>query len=792
MAKHIGLAGDAKSTRLVEQRMQQMILNHAVGDAQESGLLTELAEYLRIIFGADVCLLYSQSLEQGIVTIESHCTQYPRSMLMPLVEKLLRQPQCQDQKIAEVAEINSLGSLDLCQLPSSLPSSSSFPTSLQASLQESFQNMVSLLSLKTKEDGLILLGRNQGHRSGQKPWAKGQKDLLTAIGDLGAIALALSRKAETQPTPQQGEISYPYQKLINQITQAIRDHQEINQILKQAITATGKTLKANAGLVFLLKYKDLTWKKSEANSLGMIQVTTVAEWATPEYKQQLFPSQPAFWVSASPLCAQALHQAPQPLILQEDPILVMFPLMGATGKALPGRVLGFLVLEYSPTRQLLPGELELISSVSNQMSYALIQDHTLRQVKAIVDERTAQLQVSLEVQGRLYEKIRHQVDQLRQLNQIKDEFISAISHELRTPLTSMTLAIRMLQEEQLTPQRQAKYLDVLAQQCQQEIALINDLLGLQQLEENSPLISLEKTNIQPILQQLGLTFQQHWTTKALKLKLEVITENPAAGDINSIGNINSKSYITYSVNLDANANTNHKSDLDFNSNMSIEGKINRKVCINERGDIPKEPDMHNSENTLNLANTPKINDTLSLSDTNFSDGINKRGSINSTDTMYSLENIDIQDASTEGNSLSLLPEMYISTHGDTLQRVLAELLTNAGKYSHPATMVILRVEQMVGEIIFSVTNEGEGIPPEEQELIFEKFHRAQTAIQQAIPGTGLGLALVKPLVKHLQGKVTVVSSPKAESAPESGTDKPQGWTTCFTVKLPQFLDDGTV
>jgi signal transduction histidine kinase len=91
-----------------------------------------------------------------------------------------------------------------------------------------------------------------------------------------------------------------------------------------------------------------------------------------------------------------------------------------------------------------------------------------------------------------------------------------------------------------------------------------------------------------------------------------------------------------------------------------------------------------------------------------------------------------------------------------------------------------------------VTNEGEGIAPEEQELIFEKFHRAPTAVQQAIPGTGLGLALVKPLVKHLRGKVTVVSAPKAESTIESGTNKPQAWVTCFTVKLPQFLDGGTV
>ena len=207
--------------------------------------------------------------------------------------------------------------------------------------------------------------------------------------------------------------------------------------------------------------------------------------------------------------------------------------------------------------------------------------------------------------------------------------------------------------------------------------------------------------------------------------------------------------------------------------------------MNTKSDTHSKSNMQQESNIANLANTF------------FLDSINKESCISFSEDMCLSDNIDIQEEEAEWESLSLLPDMYISTHGDTLQRILAELLTNAGKYSHPATMVILRVEQILGEIIFSVTNEGGGIPPEEQELIFEKFHRAQTAVKQAIPGTGLGLALVKPLVKHLRGKITVISSPKsksakAESSLDKPLDKPQGWITCFTVKLPQFLDGGTV
>ena len=761
MAKHNAFVGNVKSIKLVEQTIQRIILGNTNPDSDNNGLnlLAELAEYLRSVFGADVCLLYTQPQESGVVATsvttivgvgmvtggatQKNCSLYNRSLLTPLLELV----QVQKRQVMDVGETTNLEELGGTQLPPSL------------------QNLESILFFRTSAEGLVLLGRSQGKSSEPRSWTKGQKDLLKSLANLLAIALALGRNGDRHLTQHQTQspidISYPYQKLTNQITQAIRDHQEINQILQQAIIATSETLQANAGLVLLLKYKDIAWKRIEAKSLGMIQVTTAAQWAIPGYEQQLFPSQSVFGVTTSPLCCQALQQAPQPLIINENikesSVLVMFPLMGAAGKSLLGRVLGFLVLEYSPTRQLLPGELELISSVSNQMSYALIQDQTLRQVKAIVDERTAQLQVSLEVQGRLYEKIRHQVDQLRQLNQIKDEFISAISHELRTPLTSMTLAIRMLQEEELTPERQAKYLEVLAQQCQQEILLINDLLALQQLEENSPLISLEMTNIQPILQQLRLTFQQHWTTKSLKLKLEVITENPVTDNVVSLSSIGSGDNI---------ASIESMLLLD---KLGLAGKINL------------------------LSNTSPKTNTVSLEGITLSINTNESGNTSNKDDIKYIASPGDRREELDWESLSLLPDLYISTHADTLQRILAELLTNAGKYSYPDTTVVLRVEKTTEEISFRVTNEGEGIPPEEQELIFEKFHRAQTALQKAIPGTGLGLALVKPLVKHLRGKINVVSSPNPPTARDNSTiDRPQGWITCFTVKLPQFLDGGKV
>jgi signal transduction histidine kinase len=111
------------------------------------------------------------------------------------------------------------------------------------------------------------------------------------------------------------------------------------------------------------------------------------------------------------------------------------------------------------------------------VSATIIQNQTLRQVQSLVEDRTAQLQRSLEVQAKLYEKTRQQIDQLQQLNQLKEEFMSSMSHELRTPLTTMSLAIRMLRQPELPLERREKYLEILEQECNKEIDLINDLLS---------------------------------------------------------------------------------------------------------------------------------------------------------------------------------------------------------------------------------------------------------------------------------------------------------------------------
>ncbi|WP_144875674.1 ATP-binding protein, partial [Hyella patelloides] len=71
---------------------------------------------------------------------------------------------------------------------------------------------------------------------------------------------------------------------------------------------------------------------------------------------------------------------------------------------------------------------------------------------------------------------------------------------------------------------------------------------------------------------------------------------------------------------------------------------------------------------------------------------------------------------------------------------------------------------------------GAEIEPSELPYIFDKFRRGKGVTDRAVPGTGLGLTLVKHLVEHLNSKINVTSEEVADS---------QLYKTTFTITLPQ-------
>ena len=90
-----------------------------------------------------------------------------------------------------------------------------------------------------------------------------------------------------------------------------------------------------------------------------------------------------------------------------------------------------------------------------------------------------------------------------------------------------------------------------------------------------------------------------------------------------------------------------------------------------------------------------------------------------------------------------------------LRAMLMSLLTNAIKYSPPESEIQLIIEGEHGHTRFQVSDQGIGVPAEDQQHLFESFHRGQNV--KSFSGTGLGLAVVKKCLELHGGKIAVES-----------------------------------
>lgn len=487
-------------------------------------------------------------------------------------------------------------------------------------------------------------------------WTDLEIDTLLHVVD--HIAIAISQISLQQKVAKQAQ----YQALIRKVTMAIQNSLEVPQVQVMALEGLAESLEIEQAFVLRAKFWDPRQSvRSDSDRIPKARIMVDGEWrrdlVEPDAESLLSQS---FWVGDCGVCQVAVRSTAKSFVFgaltefPSEPIAPIFdpekmPALMLVPLESKNRLLGFIAVQQSRSRHWQPEEIELVELLSAQISAAIIQTETLRQVESLVEERTAQLQQSLELQAKLYEITRKQIEKLREMNQRMDEFLSTLSHELRTPLTSMMLAIRMLRQANLSPDRRQQYLNILEQQCAQETSLINDLLALQELETKQVAFQLQRVELRQAIDDVSQSFHQRWASKGLTLDLKLPQRSPV-----------------------------------FN------------------------------------------------------------------------------------------------TDRDSFNRILLELLTNAGKYADPNSTVQLRVTVEPGQQIkLALSNIGSAISEEELPHIFEKFRRCQGMTQNAVPGTGLGLALVKSLVQHLNGAIEATSVATAD---------PQSYETCFTVTLPQNLE----
>jgi signal transduction histidine kinase len=95
---------------------------------------------------------------------------------------------------------------------------------------------------------------------------------------------------------------------------------------------------------------------------------------------------------------------------------------------------------------------------------------------------------------------------------------------------------------------------------------------------------------------------------------------------------------------------------------------------------------------------------------------------------------------------------------DHLAQVLANLLSNAVRYTPRGGMVAVQVERHPDDLLVSIANTSEPIPAEDLDHVFERFYRVEKSRDRARGGAGIGLAIVKQLVEAGGGRVGAESA----------------------------------
>jgi len=336
-----------------------------------------------------------------------------------------------------------------------------------------------LIPLTCKQDVLAILALHKS--SQQKPWEESEIKLLTTLADQAALALSQTWTYERVQSLAQREV------LINTITQALHASLEPSEIFAAITEKLGQALHADTCTLSL-------WHDNQSQCVGRYDMTVETSPTLP---------QPSVAIAQDTLLSK-LSETKQPVVINAtDPsdtqltsnepfgtrALMAVPLLADS------KITGCIVLrQVSNARQWQPDEVGLAVAVANQAAIAV-------------------------QQANLYQKSRHQAEQLLELDHQKNAFFQNISHEFRTPLTLTIGPLESAVErgEGLDKEQSA----IALRNSRRLLRLVNQLLDLQKLDEGKMKPTFRPCDLAEFTADVVEAFQSYCERKQISLQTDI-------------------------------------------------------------------------------------------------------------------------------------------------------------------------------------------------------------------------------------------------------------------------------
>ncbi len=154
-----------------------------------------------------------------------------------------------------------------------------------------------------------------------------------------------------------------------------------------------------------------------------------------------------------------------------------------------------------------------------QAAYEKIREHQ-KELEAKVDERTAELQ-------RAKENLEKAYLDLKELDRMKDSFLSSVSHELRTPLTSIrSFSEILLQYDDTDPKTQREFIGIINTESERLTRLINDVLDLSRIEARRMVWHDDLMSVREIVEDVARVHKGLLAENNLRLSVEIARDLP--------------------------------------------------------------------------------------------------------------------------------------------------------------------------------------------------------------------------------------------------------------------------